>query len=398
MKDYEKDDDYKEFLENFPNPEEMFPRLTNLSSAFFMNLIPNPKVRKPLELVEIDLPKKNFTETLGAMVSWNTAWEAGQFKSAFALKDLPKSWQKLLDTYERNIYLIPRLEKNSYGKYAILHHLLPLGLIKKHQLPFITNSNWPVLSSFGGRKITDPNYDEILQKAFAEHIWPFLNTRSHISSFSKDDPIKLLAHNLDFWVGPSFNFVEKEILHFAHIPNTGPEAEAKMKELQKEGPYEDVDFLYPRFGGSVWQGEEDARAATSGIVEFADKTGRLREILDLVQSNRIEDDFSSRWSYEKEDFERKLYCKRRKVKVKFVEIKDTIPIVSPNSEIHENLMWEDFMGILNTKEKSITVCLRNGETKLSGIAKELGYANHSPVSKAMDRIRLKAQKYFENSR
>lgn len=398
MKDYEHDEDYKEFIRKFPETDEVYPRLTNLSSAFFYDTIPNPKERKPLELIEIDLPKKNFAEIFGAMVSWNTAWEAGQYKSILASKNLPKKWNSFINTYERNIYLIPRYKDHSYGKYSLLHHLMPLDIIKKHNLPFVTNANWPMVSSFGDGKITIFQYDEKLQKAFAEYIWPFLNTRSAISSFSKDDPIKLLAHNLDYWVGPSYQYAESEILGFGFLNSPSSESEKRMRAISKDGPYEEVDVHYPRFGGSVWEGKHEAKLATSRIVDRADKEGRLREILDLVQSNRIEDDFSSRWSYEKEDFERKIYSKRNKVKVIFVELRDTVPILNQDSEIHENLMWEDFMGILNEKEKSITVCLRNGETSLSTIANELGYANHSPISKALEKIRNKTQKYFENSR
>lgn len=36
----------------------------------------------------------------------------------------------------------------------------------------------------------------------------------------------------------------------------------------------------------------------------ADADGRLRGILDAVRSNRVEDYFSDRWSYAREDFER----------------------------------------------------------------------------------------------
>jgi hypothetical protein len=40
------------------------------------------------------------------------------------------------------------------------------------------------------------------------------------------------------------------------------------------------------------------------------------------------------------------------------------------------------------------VCLRNGTTKLGDIAASLGYANHSPISKALALIRKKAAKFL----
>ncbi len=86
----------------------------------------------------------------------------------------------------------------------------------------------------------------------------------------------------------------------------------------------------PRMGGPVWLGEDDAHDALVETIEAADRTGRLRDILDAVRSHRIEDDFSSHWSYAREDFERKLHGKRRKVMVKFVELTDTIRSKAPN--------------------------------------------------------------------
>lgn len=150
----------------------------------------------------------------------------------------------------------------------------------------------------------------------------------------------------------------------------------------------------PKAGVEVWVGEDDAWEATKEMVELADSGGRLRGIIDAVRSNRVEEDFSDRWSFAREDFERKLYRKRAKIKVKFVELDDTVPVHGPESEVHENLLWEDFMGLLNRKEREIIVLLRNGETRIGDVGKLLGYANHSPVSKALARIRRKAREYL----
>ena len=147
----------------------------------------------------------------------------------------------------------------------------------------------------------------------------------------------------------------------------------------------------------MWLGEREVRNVAHELVELADKEGNLRGILEAIRSNRIEDDFSDRWSYAKEDFERKIYRKRSKYKVNFVELKDTIPVQGPETEIEENQCWEDFISLLDTKEKRIVVCIRDGHTKVGEISKILGYANHSPVSKALKDIRLKAKNFIENS-
>ena len=44
------------------------------------------------------------------------------------------------------------------------------------------------------------------------------------------------------------------------------------------------------------------------------------------------------------------------------------------------MVWGDFMGLLDGKERGIVVLLRSGTTNLAEIGQVLGYASHSPVS------------------
>ena len=132
-----------------------------------------------------------------------------------------------------------------------------------------------------------------------------------------------------------------------------------------------------------------------GTVEEADADGQLRGILEAVRSNRVEDDFSEHWSYAREDFERKLYRKRSKVKIRFVELTDTIPVQGPETEVEANLVFADFLALLDRKERQVVVLLQSGVTKVGDVASILGYKNHSPVSKRLARIRKKAAEYFD---
>ena len=152
----------------------------------------------------------------------------------------------------------------------------------------------------------------------------------------------------------------------------------------------------PLMGGTIWWGEAEAREAAREMVELADRDGRLRGILDAVRSNRIEEDFSPRWSHAREDLERKLYHTRMKVKVSFVELTNTVPVHGPESEVHEQLLWEDFLPLLDPKERRIVILLRSGHTNLGDVGRQLGYANHSPISKALARIRGKVRRLLEN--
>ena len=147
-------------------------------------------------------------------------------------------------------------------------------------------------------------------------------------------------------------------------------------------------------GGPIWLGVDEAAEKVGETVSAADATGRLRGIMDAVKSNRVQDDFSPRWSFAREDFERKLYSKRSKVSVKFVELTDTIPVQGPESEVLGRIVTNDFLAILNARNKEIVVLLNSGVTSRTEIAQILGYANHSAVSKRLDRIRQQAVDFF----
>lgn len=150
----------------------------------------------------------------------------------------------------------------------------------------------------------------------------------------------------------------------------------------------------PRMGGDIWTGEDEAAKIVWQTIESADATGQLRGILDVVRSNRVEDDFSERWSFAREDFERKMHKKRSKTRVRFVELTDTIPVQGPESEVLGAMVTNEFLTALDTKNRQTAVLLNSGVTKKIEIAKLLGYANHSPVPKRLRQIQKAAAEYF----
>jgi DNA-directed RNA polymerase specialized sigma24 family protein len=147
-------------------------------------------------------------------------------------------------------------------------------------------------------------------------------------------------------------------------------------------------------GGDVWTGEEDAAWMVDRTIEAADRHGNLRAILDAVRSNRVEEDFSDHWTTAREDFERKLYHKRLKIKVRFVEMTDAVPVQGPETEIVDRMVFGDFLALLNERDREVVVLLSRGVTKLTEIAQIMGYSNHSPVSKRLERIRREAAQFF----
>jgi hypothetical protein len=240
------------------------------------------------------------------------------------------------------------------------------------------------------------DFDERMERALTYHLWPLLGARGAPSCFSREDPIRMLSHNLDYWMPYIDMVAQKRARSFGRTEFEDAKQKADYHKHKNEMP-PGVSLQTPLFGGEIWCGEYEASEATREMIETADENGDLRAILDAVRSHRVEDDFSERWSFEREDFERKLYAKRNKVKVTFVELNDTVPVHGPQSELHEDLLWEDFFALLEPKERRVVVCLRKGLTRLGDIAKKLGYANHSPISKSLARVRRKAKKFLESS-
>lgn len=375
-----------------------YPCLQNLSSAFFFKYLPVPKSTGNPEFVYLkqkDNSSDSYHELSGLTSMWNQAWESGHLRYELFKDDLPSNFKWLSKYSDRNIYFIPYNNKNNFYAYQHILDLIPAKTRAQNGLPLLKKGVWPsALDRWYINEILPDSFDEKLSKAFAFHLWPLLNNSSKITSFNENDPIKVLAHNLNFWI-PYLNIaIENELRTF---PRLSPENEEEKNELIKytKESSSNVEILKPRKGGMIWYGENEAWNFTKKLVDIADKDGKLREIIDIIKSNRVHDDFSEIWSYEKEDFERKIYKKRNKYKVSFIEIDNTLPIQGPNSEIIDNLVWEDFMALLDPKEKQIVICIKNGQSKMTEISKTLGYANHSPVSKSLKKIRKKIESYIE---
>ncbi len=351
-----------------------------------------------INFCRISLPRR--TTKLAVMAEWNFAWEAGVLRhDVFQAKAESRpaygyEWLQRLPKFD--LRLIPLVGRSRYSGYSPLHHLLPKKTLQRFGLPLLKRGMWPFEWPIpGGHRLFPPDAEVRLSQAIQYHFWPYLCPGATPSSFSRHEPIRTLAHHLDFWL-PYVDLVAQDRLRrLGRVEIENEKQAALLKRLQEEGPPE-FTTERPTFGGYIWWGEEEAKEATREIVEMADREGKLRAILDAVRSNRVEEDFSPRWSFAREDFERKLYRKRSKIKVTFVELPETIPVHGPDVEVDEHLLWQAFFGLLNQKERRITVCLRSGITKANEIASLLGYANHSPVSKALQNIRKKAVEFLDN--
>lgn len=377
---------------------EMYPRLTNLSAGHLYQRVIRPVVSAPPEYITVP-----FDGVCGAggrdlrlaVAEWNLLWEAAQFRRRFFSEDdLPPAIYEIADLGDVNVTFIPRTDTRYY-EYAPLFHLLPYQTVQRHGLPALRCRQWPyVMGNEPVDRFLPADFEQRLSRAWARTVWRHLNSGSPLRAFSESDPIRILAHNLDFWLPPMTAAIQE-------ILSGMPVVDGDVRE--EPVPLMDGTFLdgavggSPRVGTDVWRGEAEAADVVQATVEHADADGRLRGILDAVRSHRVEDDFSAHWSNAREDFERKLYSKRSKIQVRFVELTDTIPVQGPETEIIDRTVYGDFLTLLNPQERQVVVLLHSGVTRLTEIATLMGYKNHSPVSKRLAQIRQKAARYFKDA-
>lgn len=368
-----------------------YPSLYNLSGAFFFRFIPRPLTPTKPEFLYLPVNGKTVSrlDKVGLLAQWNQAWESAQLRNRMFGEKLREYYPELQLNDETNVFLLPA--KNDIENYLSLYMLMPLKTVQQHGLPPLKRMLWPSSYIFDYTNSGLPN-DAMLKlaQAFSSQIWPFLNSGSRKTAFSKDEPLVLLSHNLDFWLPHVFSTIQDRLGSYPIVEPENQQDARALKKVQNQIP-DNIWIDRCRMGGHAWLGEEEANLALSQVVERANKDGNLSNIIEAIRSNRVKEDFSDYWSYAKEDFERKIYNKRSKIKVQFVELDQADLIVGPHSDITEKILWQDFFAMLDRKERKVTICLARGDTSLTEIAKKLGYSNHSPVSKALKKIREKAK-------
>jgi hypothetical protein len=376
---------------------DIFPRLGNMSAAWIFRFLPVPvNPPPPPEYVYVPSRTNDVKRDL-FIAEWNLAWESGLVRHQMFhdFRKIPRKLRWITNFKETDLRFVPLENGCRYPGYAPLYHLLTLKTLRKFALPALKKGHWPTFAGWRGyHEIMPPDFEDRLSQAFSYHLWTLLCPGSPPSAFSHSEPVRVLSHGLDFWL-PHIDIVAQcRMKELGRVKVENVNQAKLLRKLQANCPPE-FTSARPLFGGDIWAGESEAWEATKDMVEIADRHGHLRGILDAIRSNRVEEDFSPRWSYEREDFERKLYRKRNKIKVQFVELNDTIPVHGPETDVEENLLWQSLFAILNPKERRVAICLRSGVSKLAGIAEFLGYANHSPVSKALKRIREKVRNLLD---
>jgi hypothetical protein len=256
----------------------------------------------------------------------------------------------------------------------MMFYLLPEEIVAQTEITDFPRDPYEVLDNPKWRDVYESDYFQlVLADTWAWLVWQGLNIRSGIDSFSIRDPFVQVAYNLPFWAA----FVAEmgvSIEHLAVFPE-----ELDMPLLNEEQAIYNIG----RIGFRFW----DHPAL------------KMSEVRRIVETNRTHEDFSSRKSHIKIDFERKYYHTRSKW-VKMIDLEDetddTITYGHHPNEFAEAeyRMWlEPFLRKLDDKDRRIVELLEHGYTQVE-IAAILGYANHSGVSKRVTKIGTALRNYM----
>lgn len=223
------DDDQCEHLllpESEVIPDE-FPRLRNMSSAFMFSAIFRPVAPEPPSYAVLpDLVGRHSLEgdpakTLVAVAKWNLLWEAGQFRRRFFdLDELPPAMAKIADLDDINVVFVPRT-RSRYHEYAPLLHLLPSRVLRRFGLPLLRGGLWPYMADHGVDDVLPVDFEHRLQHAWAWMVWPHLVSGSPMRAFSGDEPLRMLAHNLDFWAPAVTEMMQTRLSELPEVNDEG---------------------------------------------------------------------------------------------------------------------------------------------------------------------------------
>src|SRR6185436_15978799 len=111
-----------------------------------------------------------------------------------------------------------------------------------------------------------------------------------------------------------------------------------------------------------------------------------------LHRHHAHEDFSSRYSWVKEDFERSFYSKRSKLKVELIETVDDAPVWnSAEPDGYERVLFRDILAALNVRERRLLLALRMGKTSTE-IARGQGLTGHAAISRRIKGLKAKIAK------
>jgi hypothetical protein len=348
----------------------------------------------PLELAYLSEPASRGPENLVAIHDWNASQRAGFLRSAEVMSQLATIAPHVEARSNPNIILVPTV-LGTTSLDVMLASLLPDAALQDAGLE---RRSANMTLAFPSSQKDKKDYGSRARKAFSKHVWSMIAPKARLdsSAFSMNSPLQLLAGDTRFWSHRIYRLaLDRRDAWFEPTENEDEDwtpldvIEREMLSAIPVDTRHKFSVHRPLVGGEVWDAEDAAeredvlRAAIDGDGVMAS----LEPVIELLHSHRAHEDFSERYSWIKEDFERSFYSKRARVKVDLVETIDDAAAYDVDSDTaYADVLFRDLLAVLDVRERRLCIALRLGKTA-SEIARDEGLKGHASVSRRIQALK-----------
>jgi len=330
-----------------------------------------------------------------AVHTWNLSAPAGFLRAGDALDRLARIVPALPKRDNPNLIFVPSREDGLTMLHVMLGSLLPDASLRRAGIQRRRASMSLLLT---GTYDLPAGYGHAASAAFSEYIWTRLAPRArfHPSFFAPRAPLRLLAGDARFWMHRLYRIALDRREDFGEGPTEPdwkplPELEAALRKQIPPEEWDRYQVRRPLFGGDIWD-IEDADERNEVIEQAISGSGveeSLQPVIELLHTQRAHEDFSSRYSWIKEDFERQFYSKRARLQVELVEtVDDALAWSTDDNEAYGDLLFRDVLAWLDRKERKLLLALRMGKTATE-IARSGGLSGHASISRRIQRLKQK---------
>ena len=358
----------------------------------------------PLELILLDSTSKEIrrpdVRLNVAIVEWNRTYRGGFLRPDEPMEELQKLIPALPKLENPNIFFVPRV--NGYTElHAMLASVVPKTLRQRYGLENVKANFW-LWPMNQGRP--DEEYAHAAEKAFEEYIWTKLAKKNRLKQlhFADDSSLRLLAGDTQLWMNRLYRLAVEwsELFGEAHDDDWDPLEEIEEKFRAEIAPEDQDRYLIqrPLMGGDLWDSDDpvDCEEIVDEMLDGGGVMESLHPVIDALHSHRTHEDFSDRYSWVKEDFERSFYSKRSKVKVSLVETVDDLPVwAAGEPEGYGKVLFRDLMCFFRPKDRHIILALRQGKT-ITEIARDNGLNGHAAISRRVKEIRAQLREVLQH--
>jgi hypothetical protein len=378
-----------------------------ISNAFFkmMEVVQTDRWNYgPLEIAFVnggpDGPKR--FEADYAITMWNMAYAGGHLRPGDIFDSVTQQVPGIENRRNPNIFIAPKLPNGMSELHSMLASLLPDRYLADASL---SRPRANMALSLVGRYDLDDRYASRVEHAFAKFMWSRLSPgqRARPDAFAANSPLKLLAGDARFWMQRLYRVaINRREGLFGPVPDD-PEWKS-MDVLEKEFREQmddqvDGGFVVrrPLYGGTVWDAEDagEREAVIEEAIYGDEVEGSLAPVIELLNSHRAHEDFSDRYSWIKEDFQRSFYSKRAKLKVELIDTIDDTPVWDSNEcDGYSDVLFRDVLAALDVKERTLLLAIRSGKT-VCEISSEAALRGHASISRRLSKLKEKVARLLQ---